>query len=90
MFKIILFLILLLCFPILLSAQLTYGTTGLLHSPSGEMQADKTVMVGFNFMNKELTPPRFNFHTYNYYLNVTLFPCLEVAYTCTLFTGESL
>lgn len=73
-----------------LSAQLTYGTTGLLHVPSAEMQADKTVMVGGNFLNKEITPPHWYYHTYNYYLNVTFFPWLEVAYTCTLVTAESL
>ena len=32
-----------------LSAQLTYGTTGLLHMPSAEMQKDKTVMIGGNY-----------------------------------------
>ena len=74
----------------MLSAQLTYGTTGLLHAPSAEMQADKTVMVGANFLNKELTPPHWYYNTYNYYLNVTFFPWLEVAYTCTLVTAESL
>ena len=37
--------------PFMLSAQLTYGTTGLLHAPSAEMQKDKTVMLGANFMN---------------------------------------
>jgi hypothetical protein len=73
-----------------LSAQLTYGTTGLLHAPSAEMQKDKTVMLGANFMNREITPPKWNYHTLNYYLNVTIFPFLEVGYTCTLFTAESL
>ena len=73
-----------------LSAQLTYGTTGLLHAPSAEMQADKTVIVGANFLNQELTPPHWYYHTYNYYLNVTFFPWLEVAYTCTLVNAESL
>ena len=34
-----------LCCTFMLSAQLTYGTTGLLHTPSAEMQKDKTVMV---------------------------------------------
>lgn len=76
--------------PYILSAQLTYGTTGLLHAPSAEMQKDKTVMLGANFLNKELTPPTWYYHTYNYYLNVTILPCLEVAYTCTLFSAESL
>jgi hypothetical protein len=74
----------------MLSAQLTYGTTGLLHVPSAEMQRDKTVMLGGNFLNKELTPPKWYYHTYNYYLNVTFFPFLEVAYTCTLFKAEAL
>ena len=74
----------------MLSAQLTYGTTGLLHAPSAEMQKDKTVMLGGNFMNKEITPPTWYYHTYNYYLNVTIMPWLEVAYTCTLFKAEAL
>ena len=74
----------------MLSAQLTYGTTGLLHAPSAEMQKDKTVMLGANFMNKEITPPTWYYHTYNYYLNVTILPWMEVAYTCTLFKAEAL
>ncbi len=71
--------------PIYLFPQFSYGVTGLLHTPSAEMQQDKTVMIGGGFLNEELTPPRFNYNTYNYYLNVTIFPFLEVAYTCTLF-----
>ncbi|MDR0973247.1 MAG: YjbH domain-containing protein [Prevotellaceae bacterium] len=70
---------------ILLSAQLTYGVTGLLHAPSAEMQPDKTVMIGGNFLNKEITPPTWSYHTFNYFLNVTIFPWMEVAYTCTAF-----
>ena len=81
---------LLLCCPLLLSAQLTYGTTGLLHAPSAEMQRDKTVMIGGNFLNKEITPPTWFYQTFNYFLNVTIFPWLEVAYTCTLFKAEAL
>ena len=50
--------LLLISIPYMLSAQLTYGTTGLLHAPSAEMQKDKTVMLGANFMNKEITPPK--------------------------------
>lgn len=41
-------------------------------------------------MNKELTPPTWYYHTYNYFLNVTIFPWMEVAYTCTLFKAEAL
>ena len=76
------------CFPLSLLAQLTYGTTGLLHAPSAEMQRDKTVMIGGNFLNKEITPAGWTYHTYNYFLNVTIFPWLEVAYTATLFQSQ--
>ena len=70
--------------PFMLSAQLTYGTTGLLHAPSAEMQKDKTVMLGANFMNKEITPPTWYYYTYNYYLNVTILP---VSYTHLTFVS---
>lgn len=70
--KKLIFVGLLLCCPLLLSAQLTYGTTGLLHAPSAEMQRDKTVMIGGNFLNQEITPPAWYYHTYNYFLNVTI------------------
>ena len=76
--------ILLISVSSMLSAQLTYGTTGLLHAPSAEMQKDKTVMLGGNFMNKEITPPTWYYHTYNYFLNVTILPWMEVAYTMLL------
>jgi len=75
---------------LMLSAQLTYGTTGLLHAPSAEMQADKMVMLGGFFLNKEISPPKWNYHTYNYFLNVTIFPWLEIAYTCALFQSQSI
>lgn len=87
--KLLLLIIFLSCWT-LLPAQLSYGTTGLLHAPSADMQKDKTVMLGGNFLHQELTPPKFNFNTWNYYLNVTIFPFLEVAYTCTLFTAGAL
>lgn len=63
------------------------GTTGLLHAPTAEMQRDKTFMFGGNVL--ALTPlhyissPEVN-KTFNYYINITFFPWLEVGYTCTL------
>lgn len=86
----LIFILLLGGLPLSATAQMTYGVTGLLHAPSAEMQPDKTVMLGGNFLNKELTPPTWYYHTYNYFLNVTIFPWLEVAYTCTLFKAEAL
>jgi hypothetical protein len=80
----------LLCSPFALFAQLTYGVTGLLHTPSAEMQEDKTVMIGGNFLNEKITPSRWDYNTYNYFLNVTIFPFLEVAYTSTLFQSQTI
>ncbi len=76
-----------------ISAQHTYGTTGLLHAPSADMQKDGTFMFGGSVIDvatlagywknhKEYSP-----FTYNYYLNLTLFPWLEISYTCTLVKG---
>ena len=65
-------------------AQFTYGTTGLLNMPTADMQRDKTFMVGGGFLEKHATPARWTYDTFNYYLNVTIFPWLEVAYICTL------
>ncbi|MCS2537736.1 YjbH domain-containing protein [Bacteroides fragilis] len=67
-------------------AQLTDGTTGLLHIPTADMQKDKTLMLGGGLVNKRLLPnDTWFYNTYNYYLNVTILPCLEISYTCTLF-----
>ena len=55
-------------------AQFTYGTTGLLHMPTGEMQRDKTFMAGGGYLNSHATPARWNYHTWNYYVNITFFP----------------
>lgn len=65
-------------------AQFTYGTTGLLNMPTAEMQRDKTFMVGASFLDHHTTPARWFYNTYNYYINITIFPWMEVAYTCTL------
>lgn len=67
------------------SAQFTYGTTGLLHMPTGEMQRDKTFMAGGGYLNSHALPARWSYNTWNYYINITFFPWMEVAYTCTVF-----
>lgn len=64
--------------------QFTYGTTGLLHMPTADMQRDKTVMIGGSFLNINATPKHFDYDTGNYYLNVTIMPWLEIGYTLTL------
>ena len=76
------------CFVLLylpVSAQFTYGTTGLLHMPTADMQKDKTFMAGGGYLNKHATPDRWSYNTWNYYINITFFPWLEIGYTCTIF-----
>jgi hypothetical protein len=65
-------------------AQFTYGTTGLLHMPTAEMQRDKTFLFGGSFLNINATPKHFDYDTFNYYADITFFPWLEVSYTLTL------
>ena len=80
-----------LCFCTVLKGQALYGTSGLLHMPTADMQKDKTVMLGGNVLDKHPLSTYWNnknyTYTYNYYINVTIFPWLEVAYTCTLVKG---
>ena len=71
-----------------LSSQLIVGTTGLFTVPSAGMQPDKTLRAGVNCLSREATPDIFGYTTWNYYLDLTILPCLEVAYTCTLFRGD--
>lgn len=79
-------LILLLCmFGISITkAQYVYGTTGLLHMPTADMQQDKTFLFGGSFLNEKATPSHWDYNTFNYYINITFFPWLEVGYLLTL------
>lgn len=79
------------------SAQHAYGTTGLLYAPTAEMQKDKTFMVGGGMIDHRIDrsgywsrSKEYDPYTYNYYLNITIFPWLEIAYTytCTLVKGS--
>lgn len=68
-------------------AQYMYGTTGLLQMPSADMQRDKTVLIGGGILNPSVIPSREwwgNYYTLNYYINITIFPWLEIGYDCVL------
>lgn len=69
-------------------AQYPYGTTGLLHAPTADMQRDKTFMSGASFLDIQSTPTHWKYGTYNYYINITILPWLEIAYACTLHKGQ--
>ena len=69
-------------------SQYVYGTTGLLHMPTADMQRDKTFLFGASYLDVAATPAHWNYHTFNYYINITIFPWLEIGYTCTLHKAE--
>lgn len=75
------------CLSVPAMGQFPYGTTGLLQMPTADMNQDKTFMCGASFLNTHSTP-KWNYNTYNYYINITLFPWLEIGYDCTLHKGE--
>ena len=69
--------------PTTVISQINYGTTGLMNMPTADMQRDKTFMVGGNWLNHHATVPRWWYDTWNYYINITIFPWLEAGYLCT-------
>ena len=68
--------------PTTVISQINYGTTGLMNMPTADMQRDKTFMVGGNWLNHHATVPRWWYDTWNYYINITVFPWLEAGYLC--------
>ena len=70
------------------SAQYSLGMTGLLNTPDASMQKDGYFMAGANFLPEEMLPETWDYNSGNYFLNMTFFPFVEVAYRCTLLKGE--
>lgn len=61
------------------------GMSGLLNSPNALMSREGIVKIGGNFLNREMTPATWDYNTFNYFLNVTLFPFIEISLTNTAF-----
>ena len=61
-------------------AQALLGTTGLLHAPTADMQRDKTFLFGGNYLNTHPLSTHFRSrevgYTFNYYINIMMFPWL--------------
>lgn len=73
-----------------LSAQYSMGMTGLLNIPTADMQVDGTFIMGTNFLPREMLPEEaWTYNAGNYFLTMTLLPCLEVGYRCTLMKVET-
>ena len=73
-------------FPV--SAQYSLGMTGLLNTPDANMQKDGIFLAGANYLPKEMLPATWDYNTGNYFVNITFFPFVEVAYRLTLLKSE--
>lgn len=74
------------CLMLALSAraQWTYGTSGLMNMPSGEMEENGTFMLGNNYLNRHTSTSRWFYDTFGYYFNITFFSFLEISYNMEL------
>ena len=57
--------------------------TGLLNTPNASMQEDGVFMAGVNYLPEEMLPKAWDYNSGNYFLNITFFSFMEVAYRCT-------
>lgn len=69
-------------------AQQYTGMSGLIHVPCADMDKAGEARIGVHFLNKELTPSNFSYHTISHYLSITPFSWIEIGYTCTLMKGN--
>lgn len=68
-----------------LYSQTTLGVSGLLNSPSAVMSPDKTVKIGGNFLPKQFTTDVWDYHTFNFFINITFLSFLEISMNNTAF-----
>ena len=80
------FVVLLVCSMALLPlrAQYAMGTTGLLNIPTADWNETAAVMVGGNFLTKEIMTENFGYNTYNYFATAQLFKFIELTFRETL------
>lgn len=76
--------------PLLAAAQQYTGMSGLIHTPSADMDPMGVARVGGHFLNGAFTPDQGfsdengKYHTGDFYLSLTPFKWVEVGYTFTL------
>lgn len=80
--------ILLILFTIFISgiktrAQSPTGTGGVLLTPNAYFQSDGLIQIGGNHLPYALLPPNWTGDSYNYYVNLTFLPFLELTYLQT-------
>ena len=54
-------------------AQYMLGTTGMMNIPTADRQKPGTVMLGGNYLPKQVMPSRFNYNTGNYFVSISFF-----------------
>ncbi len=70
-------------------AQFADCSTGLLQMPTADMQADGTVMITNNYLNKNALPKSgWNYDTFQYGIYVSFWNRVEIGYVCTIFNGK--
>lgn len=80
---------------ILLPAQNFTGMSGLINTPSADMNREGDVVIGSYFLNRNFLPEPVNgdgfvfdgqkYHSFDFFASITPFRWVEVAYTFTLF-----
>lgn len=70
-----------------IQAQYMLGTTGMMNIPTADRQKPGTVMLGGNYLPKQMMPTRFDYNTGNYFVSISFFSFLELAYRETLIKG---
>lgn len=88
-FKYIILLGLLLLAGVPARAQFLDSTTGLLQMPTAVMNREGTFMATVNYLNQHTTPETWDYNTFGYGLNVTIWDRLEMAYVCALLHGTN-
>ena len=71
-----------------IQAQYMLGTTGMMNIPTADRQKPGTVMLGGNYLPKQMMPARFDCNTGNYFVSISFFSFLELAYRETLIKGD--
>lgn len=65
-------------------------SSGLLQTPTAEMNPSGTFMLSSNFLNKHTLPSStyWDYHSFNYGITITFWSRLEIGYVCTLIDGS--
>ena len=60
----------------------------MMNIPTADRQKPGTVMLGGNYLPKQMMPARFDYNTGNYFVSISFFSFLELAYRETLIKGD--